>query len=156
MSGCLIAMLVVGGLCLLVAMVGGLIAYKFATSEEGKKIVNAVASGAQVLQEAQSAPGAADLRALGCRTAMVMDAAKFAEIANQFDASVTTNGVRLIVTCDTSGTSKTLTCEQVAQGYVKAVGRAAGPFEVNLSTSHPKGDCEEVFDAEGKKVGGAR
>jgi hypothetical protein len=153
MSGCMIALLVVVGLCVVGGLVIGLIVWRVATSEEGKKIVNAVSSGAQMAVEAQNAPGTAELRALGCAQAMVMDAAKVQELAAQFgDAGPKANG--LIVTCNVSRAGKAPTCDDVATTYVKAVGgRASGRFEVTVDANgDKKAGCAVVYDPEGRRA----
>jgi hypothetical protein len=155
MSGCVLGLVIAGGICLLFGLIGGFVVWRFATSERGKKIVSAVASGAQIAADAQSAPGTAEIRALGCRTAMVMDTQKIAELAAQFDAGVHTDGARLIVSCDAASPSKPPSCDDVAATYVKAVGRAAAPFDVAVRAGG-KDECGASFDVDGKPTSRAR
>ena len=151
----MIAVLVVVGLVVVSGVVFGIIVWRVATSEEGKKLVNAVSSGAQLAAEAQNAPGTAELRALGCQQAMVMDAQKIGDIVGQFgDAGALKSGPHLVVTCDAGNAAKAPTCDQVASTYAHAVGgRAASSFEVTVDARHDKtANCAVAYDAEGKRL----
>jgi hypothetical protein len=134
----------------LIGLVAGFAAYRFATSPDGKKIVSAVTSGAAVVAEATTAPGTKELRAIGCTTAMVIDAAKVAALAQTLGdgGNVTVDGdERLAVVCGTSG-STAPTCDQVAATYVAAVGAAREPFAVSVAKSG-QSQCEGRYLADG-------
>ena len=62
MSGCLIALLIVGGLAGLVCIGSAIAVWMAARSDAGKKIVSAIDQGVKLAQDGMNAPGAAELR----------------------------------------------------------------------------------------------
>ncbi len=78
-NGCLLALAIVAGLALLVVGVAGFVIYRAANSREGKAILGAIGGMTRTVAEAQAAPGAAEVRALGCDQAMVIDLEKMTE-----------------------------------------------------------------------------
>jgi hypothetical protein len=152
-NGCLIALGIVGGIILLIGLVIGFVAYRFATSPDGKKIVSAVASGAALVTKAQNAPGTAELRARGCSVAMVLDAADVVAIADAFgDGGATRVAAdeRIEVHCAPARRSAPPTCNDVASTYVAAVGgRAAGPFLVLVGQTGEEPSCSGKYAATG-------
>jgi hypothetical protein len=154
-KGCLIALAVVGGIVLLVGAVGAFFVYRFANSPDGKKIVSAVASGASLVATAATAPGTNELRALGCKTAMVFDAADLEAIANTLGDGGTAqiaHGERLAVACATGRGATAPTCDQVAAAYIAAVGRATGPLTVRVGANGESPTCEEMYSATGDRI----
>jgi hypothetical protein len=153
-KGCLIAVAIVGGVLLLGGIGVGVAVWRFASSEEGKKIVSAVSSGAQMVQEAQTAPGTAELRALGCKQALVVDLERARQLAAMLgDAGepLTADDTRVLVTCQTAGSAKEPTCDAVATTYVKAVGgAAAGRFRVTVGDNN-KSSCEHDYAPNGTR-----
>jgi hypothetical protein len=151
--GCLIAIAILGGFFVLGGLGVGFFVWRVANSEEGRKIVSAVSSGAQMVQEATNAPGTAELRALGCQTAAVLDAEKLAQFAAQFgDAGhVDMEGARLAVTCQVKRGAGAPTCDQAAATYVRAIGgHAAGVFDMSVQVANEHGaSCEGRYDASG-------
>jgi hypothetical protein len=151
-SGCLVALMIVGGIVVLIGLVLGVVAYRFATSPDGKKIVSAVASGATLITKAQSAPGTAELRARGCKVAMVIDAADLEAIAEAFGDGGTpraSDGERVQVQCAPGRGVAAPTCNEVASTYVAAVGRAAGPFAVSVGANGSAPTCTARYLADG-------
>src|SRR5580704_7598776 len=87
-NGCIIALAVVGGLVGLTVLIAAIGLWRFAGSKEGKAVFGAIGEGARILAEAQAAPGAAEVRALGCQQAMVIDMERMSKLFEYFDASV--------------------------------------------------------------------
>jgi hypothetical protein len=156
MSGCVVALLVVGGVVVLCALVAGFFAYRFVSSPDGQKVVSAVTSGAALVAESSNAPGTKELRALGCDNAMVIDAAKMQAIAQTFgDAGRVTADARLEIACQVSRGSSGPTCDQVAGAYVAAVGgQAVAPFEVVVGANGGKPECTVRYAEDGKRLAG--
>jgi hypothetical protein len=134
-NGCVIAVVVVGALAVLGGLVIAGITYYVASSDEGKKIVSAVVDGAQMIQEAQSAPGTAELRKLGCSEAMVMDMERLANIVDQFDdGGLPTGQVSVMVTCQVGVFGgKGPSCDEVAATYLTAAPAPSKPFAVTVA-----------------------
>jgi hypothetical protein len=155
MNGCLLAILIVGGIVVVIALVMGFVAYRFATSPDGKKLVAAVSSGAALVAEATNAPGTTELRALGCSTPMVIDAEKIAAIAQAFGDAGTAKvegDEGLAVVCGMNG-GKPPTCDEVAETYVKAVGgTASASFAVSVGQSGGNPQCQGNYLANGKRA----
>jgi hypothetical protein len=156
-SGCLIALLIVGGVVALSCMIGGFFVWRATQSEEGKKIFGAMGKGLDVIAKAKKAPGTPELRAAGCRDAMVTDAR---EVLHVFDGFVDAGEVPLndeksdllFITCEPAGDP--LDCDRLAEIYVKAAKPDVG-FTVIVSS--PKSvdkepDCSRRYDAAGKPV----
>jgi hypothetical protein len=153
-SGCVVALAVVGGLALLAAGVVAFGAYRFATSEEGKVILSAVGEGARLLAEAQSAPGAAEVRGLGCDQAMVVDMDKIGTLVEQFDAGKAPPGTfSKMVTCQIGYfESKTPSCDDVARTYVAAAGPPPRGFAVSVSRQGGEALCTTIHQPDGTKL----
>jgi hypothetical protein len=152
-SGCVVALAIVGGIVALIALLVGIVAYRFANSPDGKKIVSAVASGATLVAKAQNAPGTAELRARGCKLAMVLDTADLEAIAatlgDDGGAPKASSDERVVVQCAPARASAAPTCNEVASTYVAAVGRAAGPFAVSVGASGAAPTCTGKYLADG-------
>jgi hypothetical protein len=153
-NGCLIALAIVGGIILVIGLAIGFVAYRFATSPDGKKIVSAVASGATLALKAQNAPGAAELRAHLCKgAAMVVDGDDLVSLAEALGDGAAPAPVpadeRIQVFC-TPAHDPAPTCNEVAATYVAAVGgRAAGPFVVAVGVNGEDTSCRVKYTATG-------
>jgi len=152
--GCLIALAVVGGLVLLASIGIGIGVYLFASSPTGKSAFKIVGEGTRIATEGMKAPGAAEVRKLGCEQAMVINmkdfAVLFAEIA---DADVSTIPDELIVTCQVGRFKTTPTCDAVASTYVKAVGKAPQNFVTSVTPQGGKSVCQNEYDPTGTLIG---
>jgi hypothetical protein len=152
MSGCALALLILGGVFVLGGLVAIFFVWQFATSPDGRKVVSAVTNGAALVQESQRAPGTKELRAIGCVRAMVFDPTQVQEIASTFvDAGAEPSGDRLQVVCSANNAAVPPTCDRVAATYVAAVGQATGPFVavVTASGDAQKG-CIRRYMADGR------
>lgn len=156
MSGCLLAFLIVGGLFVVGALVAGFVAYRFMNSDEGKKIVSAVSTNMEIIQQAATAPGTKELRALGCNNAMVFDESQMQTMASAFgDAGkVTFDGAKVMVNCAMNWGPAPPTCDAVATTYATAQGHEPQPFAV-LVTQPGKGNiCDGIYAPDGKRISG--
>jgi hypothetical protein len=153
-SGCLIALAVVGGLGVLVVALAAFGLYRFSTTKEGKMVFGVIGEATKMAAEAQSAPGAAEVRALGCDQGMVMDMNKMGKIFEQLDASAPpSDQLSVMVFCQVGVFAKAPTCDAVAHTYHAAVGSHRGfAAYVTHSGGHGGEVCSSLYDADGKKV----
>src|SRR5947209_2544858 len=84
MSGCVLALLIAGGLLALTCLIGGAVAWRATQSETGKKLFSVMGKGIEMAQKGMNAPGAAELRAAGCPQAMVLDMSTMADMLGEF------------------------------------------------------------------------
>jgi hypothetical protein len=149
--GCLTAILVLGGLTFLAGATIGIIAWRFARSPQGQKIL----APSKVLLRAKDAPGAKELGALGCAAAGILDLNESAEawsFAFGRDAGLQyQTDARFLVTCQAPFLRTPPSCAQIAATYVRAVGgRALGKFDVVASTpGDVKPRCRVQYDEGG-------
>lgn len=159
--GCLIAVAVVGGLMLLSALVLVVGFVLFAQSDVGKTTFKVIGEGTRIAQKGMKAPGAKEVRALGCDQALVIDASDIAEFMEILDAGDAAGMPQTsFVSCQVSGMSKAPSCDDVATTYVTAIGGSApNGFIVSVTrqgSSQPV--CQSMYDEEGafrSKVSGA-
>jgi hypothetical protein len=151
-NGCLIALAIVGGLA---AITIGLIAfgiYRFAGTKEGKLIFGVIGDATKLAAEAQSAPGAKEVRALGCDQAMAFDMDKMSKIMERFDASAPPSGTKMVV-CQVGVFSKTPpACDHVARTYLAAAGPPARELLVSVTQTGGRSVCSSIYDPAGKKL----
>ncbi len=150
-NGCLIALAIVGGLVLLVVGVVAFGVYRFAGSKEGKAVFGVLGDMTKAMGEAQSAPGAAEVRALGCDQAMVMDMEKMGSLFEYLDAGTPNGAFSTVVICQVGVLAKPPRCDDVAKTYVAAVKAPARGFAVNVNHSG-SGACSTLYDVHGTKV----
>ena len=129
--------------------------WRFAGTKEGKAIFGAIGEGAKILAEAQSAPGAAEVRALGCDQAMVIDMDRMVKLFEHRDASAEREAFSIMVICHIGALQgDPPSCDRVASTYHAAVGVAARPFAATVTRGGGRGGeaCSSLYDAKGKKV----
>jgi hypothetical protein len=153
-SGCLIALAIVGGLVLLVVAVGAFGIYKFSQSKEGKMIFGVAGETIKIMTEAQAAPGAAEVRALGCDQGMVLDLEKMQKLFSYLDASAPPSGeFSVMVMCQVGyGNDKPPSCDQVSRAYRSAVGAPARGYIATVQKQGGHAACSVLYDPSGKKV----
>jgi hypothetical protein len=158
-NGCLIALAITGGVVLVGGILVGTCAYKAATSKEGRQIIGAMGETAKIMEEAQKAPGAKELRASGCATAMVMDMERMAgAFSGLVDGGIPPpkdKDVKVMIMCQVGVFGSAPTCDAVAKTYLSAVGgTASGRFTAQVTqqgNNRPK--CSKTFDASGAPIG---
>ena len=162
-SGCLIAALIVGGLVLLVLLIGGIALFQATRTGKGKAILGMITEGVKMAEEGMNAPGAAEVRELGCDQAFVMDMSRFIE----FVEPLATDGDKPfdkkkfekefsgpIVACRMTLLGDPPTCDEVAATYVKALGGSAPqPFKVIVQAQGRGGSqCFASYSANGTRT----
>lgn len=155
-NGCLVALAILGGLVALTALVVGIVVWRFAGTKEGKAVFGAIGEAARIATEAQSAPGAAEVRALGCEQAMVFDAERMAKVVEQLaDAGARDMEFSVVVVCKVGVIDRSPpSCDDVARTYRGALGAVAQPFAANVTRGGGRGGeiCSALYDATGKKM----
>jgi hypothetical protein len=158
MSGCMIAFIVVSIIGVLGALVVGIVVYLVATSSAGKTAIKLVGESTELAQKGMTAPGTAELRALGCEQAMVLDMKDVGNMMNDvLDAGLGDASISgLMVQCTIARNhSAAISCDDAASTYVRAIGGTASDEFVVTVQRH--GDsrklCESSYDATGKLVG---
>lgn len=152
MSGCLIAIIVVGGLTVLVVVLAAVGALKVLSSSEGQKIVRFVGDSAKMMEEAQRAPGTQELRAKGCMQAMVVDMDRMASLVKDLSpdaGDLPPGGERELVSCTVDMFGTAPECDALATAYVAAASPKR-PFRVTVQKQGgQRAECTKVYTAEG-------
>jgi hypothetical protein len=155
-SGCLIALAIVGGIFAVLALIIGVAVYQFAKSEKGSAIIDMVGQTKDMVEEGMNAPGAAQVRALGCDQAVVMDMGKIIKLATKlFDAGSENplekeSSLSVICTIQMMGGTPP-ECDLIATTYVQAIGgTSAQPFNVMVQKQgNNKPICSGKYDVQG-------
>jgi rhodanese-related sulfurtransferase len=151
---------VFGVLLLVVAIIGGIVAYKVMSSPEGQKAVSLIGEGAKMTMDSMNAPGTKELKAMGCNQgAAVVDTERLQALGAQLDSdgggAKINKDARLMVVCQVGARSSSPpSCDAVAGTYITAVGgKAIGPFVVTVSAqgdSSPK--CSVLYGANAGRI----
>lgn len=157
MSGCMVAFIVVSVVGFVTALVVGIGLYLVLTSNAGKTAIKLVGEGTKLAQKGLNAPGTAELRALGCEQAIVLDMKDVGDMMNDIlDAGLPDSGVEgLIVTCTLpSRGGAAISCDDVARTYVTANGgTASAEFVVTVKRQNDSRElCESTYDTSGALV----
>lgn len=151
---------VVLGILAVLAVLGALTAaaiYKWYTAPETQEKLGAAKDLVRMNIEAARAPGAEELRKLGCQQAAIFDkeqAARYLESIGKVMAAPGTEKVRIpLVFCGVQPSSK-LTCETVAITYGASVPGAGAEVLVMIQTQSIPQEliCSGVYDREGTLV----
>jgi hypothetical protein len=152
-SGLTILLAVIGGGFLLVVLVVGIVAWRVMSSPTGRLVVGAMGETIRIVQKAQKAPGTRELRAIGCKSAMVLDLDDFEKLMQRFDASTTRAEpppFGSMVACGVQPWSTPPACDAVAKTYVGAVGPRPKPFLVTVTKSgQQKALCSSLYEGDG-------
>lgn len=134
--------------------------FAISQNKDAQNIFGAMTDGAEIIIEAQSAPGTDELRALGCEQALAMDPAKIAKIINRFaDAGVPPmpaggGGFEKMVMCQMSAYATPPTCDDVARSYIKGAS-PRGNFYVQVQQQHHNSPaCSGMYTPAGTLVSG--
>lgn len=151
-----VVMAVFGGAFLLFVIVAGIGLYLFFTSDEGKKVAGVMGEAMKMSKRAQNAPGTKELRARGCKQAMVMSLDDFRGIADALDASVPEKedpGFGEMVICSTNPWSEPPACDELARTYVGAVGPRNKPFfAMSQKAGRSRPTCNVLYDPAGTRI----
>ena len=152
MSGCLIAVLVLGGISLIGVVVGVIFIAKvwsLFTPDEKAQLEGELRES----MAASRGPAADALRAEGCFGVDVVDVATMPNLKRRLVDAGPTDAVpeKIIIDCRPNADSEAFTCERVAKAYLKgAGGKAPGPFRVmvhKVAIDQPL--CSELHAADG-------
>lgn len=157
MHGCVVALLIFGGICLVGAIVAGVGAFAFVQSDVGQKAIRVVGEGKRLSDKGQSAPGAAELRAHGCDVALVLDGRDYDELNQLLEdaSSIADSGVgdMKIIACQVQTGHPIPSCDDLAATYLAAVGgEAKFGFAVNVQQNGSEPVCRSTYDAHGSLV----
>jgi hypothetical protein len=150
-NGCLIALAVVGALALVTVALMAIGVYRFAGTKEGKAIFGAVGDAARLMGEAQNAPGAKEVRALGCDQAMAFDMDQMGSIMKRFDAPVPPSGT-MMVFCQVGVFDRAPDCDLVARTYLAAAGPPARDLVAAVQRNGGGSVCSCLYDRHGTKI----
>lgn len=151
-NGCLIALAIVGGLVVAFVAVAGFGIYRFANTKEGKMVFGAIGDATRLAAEAQNAPGAKEVRALGCDQAMAFDMEKMGKLMDRFDASAPPSGTVMVVCQMNVFGGKEPSCNDVAHTYLAAAGPPARELLVAVRRQGGHNACSGVYDPKGTKI----
>jgi hypothetical protein len=151
-TGCIIAIVMVllffGGIGAVVLVIG----YTVSQDKDVQNVFGAIGDATKIVAEAQTAPGTAELRGLGCEQAMALDPAKMAKIADRFtDAGVappSTANFDRIVMCQVSAFGTAPSCDDAARAYV----RGASPsnnFMLSVQEANKHRSCGGIYSPAG-------
>ena len=154
--GCLVAVLVVGGLMMVGCLVSAFMVWRAASSEEGQKVMAAIGKGAQLAAKGINGPGAQEVREAGCPEAFVLDLNEMASLVELFIDGGTPGkelGGGVMVLCQ--GTFAELPdCAEVARAYLTAKGRPRGEFMVTVKEKNAKREqCSRRYSETGEDLG---
>lgn len=151
--GYLIVLYVVLGLVAFFLVTGSLAAWMFLRSETGQRVVTTFSKGMTLLQEASTAPGTAQLRALGCNGALVIPLDRAADILKQISPEAASSlesipGHGTMVVCQIRTDEPAIGCAEVARTYANAVPSAPDQFGVTVQ-GRSKARCQGNYTRDG-------
>lgn len=156
-SGCLIAAAVVGGLVFL-GVIGIIVAVAhFFGTDQGKKVASIVGDSVKIATEAQSAPGAKEIRKAGCAQGAVMNIQAWERVFAMMepDAAAAPHSLpaQVYVGCTASLLGKAPSCDEVERAYIAAVPAPPGRFLVQVtSPGERRPRCSNLYEADGTFV----
>lgn len=148
MSGCMVALLIVGSLCLL-AVIGAVTVVVLALrTPEGAAALDMI----KTASTAQTGPGAQALRKYGCQNVAVLPVAALNQIAARADAGAVVDELAtMLVTCMEPPADRT--CPAMAAAYVAAA-KPDGPIHFNIADAQSE-RCAGYYDVEGRPMAGS-
>lgn len=153
MSGCMIALLIVGIVGLVTAIVVGVGAYLFATSSVGKTAIKLVNEAPKLAEKGMNAPGMTEVRALGCNQAFALDMKDVGDLMSDLiDAGSKGMPDGLMITCQVRAGTRGPTCDDIASTYVRAVTTPSKDFMVTVQEQGKKSQCESSYDKTGSPI----
>lgn len=152
MSGCMIALLVVGIVGLVTAIVVGVGAYLFATSSVGKTAIKLVNEAPKLAEKGMNAPGMTEVRALGCEQAFALDMKDVGDLMSDLVDAGKNMPDALMITCQVRAGARAPTCDDVASTYIGAVKTSSKAFVVTVQQQGKKAQCESSYDTTGSPI----
>lgn len=151
-SGCLIALLIIGGLGLVVCLVGGIVMWRASQNPDFQKVMGAVGKGAKLMMKGTKAPGTEALRAAGCEQAIVLSLDEMMQLLSEFvDAGAPAGALSgMAVVCQVRTSVGAPTCAELAKVYATAA-KPAEPFSLSVrSSGDSEPSCDENFGPDGE------
>lgn len=152
--GCWIAL---GATLLVVLVCGGSVAVIGVSTwnnPDFQRVVSVGGAAFEMARDAQNQPGAAELRAAGCVSAVVITP----ELMERFAESMALDGGPQnlpefpIVNCG-ARRGTTLTCESIAATYMASVDPAPAEVAITLQVQGQRqAQCQGIYDASGTRV----
>lgn len=152
MSGCVIALIIVGIVMLFGAVAAGVGVYLFATSSVGKTTFKVINEGSKLAEKGINAPGMAELRSLGCAQAIVLDTKDVGALMSDIIDAGFDSGMpdELMITCQVRDAAHAPSCDDVASTYVRAVKAASREFAVSVQRQGDNNPiCKSTYDTSG-------
>lgn len=156
------------GLGAVLVLVGGVAAFLFLRSEQGRRMLALARETGELLVEASQAPGMEDLRGAGCEQALAAPAGRVVELLDRFDpeggllaegrsmlgVSGLGDGTPVVLCMQRPGQAGTPDCETAARLYAAAQAAPPERFVVLMvpRRGHLAG-CSGVYAPDGTRVG---
>jgi hypothetical protein len=149
--GGLVALAAGGAAIVLVAVVGVVLALRSCGGDATAPAARGAAGNASVAEEGERAPGTAELRALGCNPAIVVDMVHLLGGASRVNAGEP----RYMITCDVLANADPPACERVASVYFRAIGGTTDdPVGVRVLRSGAAAPaCSHLYAPNGADLG---
>jgi hypothetical protein len=153
----MIALLVVGILAVVSAIAVAIGVYLFATSSVGKTAIKIVNEAPKLAEKGMNAPGMAEVRALGCEQALVLDMNDVGDLMSDIiDAgSGKKTGMPdgLLITCQVRPGARAPSCDDIASTYVATVKTASKDFMVTVQEQgNSRTLCDSSYDTSGASI----
>lgn len=150
-----------------VALVGGVGLYLFLRTGEGKRLLAIAKEGSALISEAALAPGADELRGIGCETALALPAGRILDLLRQIGPESRTDAIEesfvsagglapetpVVFCAQRRGHAGTPDCASAAKVYASAVTPPPSRFVV-LMAPRP-GDlagCSGIYAPDGSRL----
>lgn len=157
-KGCLIAFAIFGALGAL-----SIVAGKWQFDRRNAGVIEGARLLGDLMARAEAAPGASDVRALGCESAGVLDVGALRELEQRLEDEAARDANRTPKVIDAGTREPVVYCAHPATGEpscAKAAGeylrhtKPGGPFIVTVRTGFRE-TCAERFDPDGQSRGAA-
>lgn len=152
--GCWIALIVGVVLVVLFMVVLGIGVWLIAQNPEVQRVGRAVRSSVAIATEAQNAPGAREVRALGCDQALVMGMEEFDRLAREIEGDGAAPPEEInakVVLCQFFREGQPPSCDLVAQTYAAAVPDETDQLYVMVQRLGNRNLCEAHYDPSGRR-----
>lgn len=156
-SGLTILLIIIGGLLLVMGLVIGVVVYKVMSNPKGRAIVSLMGESIKLSQKAQKAPGTKELRASGCKQALVFDFQEIERLMHALEDASTSaqpSPYGEMVMCSLQPWDDAqLECDALAKTYVGAVGSRSRPFVLSVQRSgKSKPECSVLYEGGAVRV----
>ena len=154
-SGFRVFLYVLAALLALLLLTCGAGVYFLTQTEQGQKIAEVVGQATEIAQAGMNAPGAEELRQLGCDTAIVMELGDLAGMMEVFEETgeLPEEQARTkMVLCQINLLGgDPPSCEAVVRTYIEAAAPDR-PFMVGVTKGRSDPICDGTFDVDGTEL----